>query len=147
MVRVPEVARAVPVSKPAPEPPNALVRRLVVMKQILEQGTSGAVVEQVDPIPAAVYASVSKIGQIVSSPRSVERFLAYPGVRELTVHPKIVALRNDPEIAREIAAHFYLKLVRNERIVAAANDVELAEKLRRLEFEKALDYAVRNTDR
>ncbi|MDQ3623762.1 MAG: hypothetical protein M3463_14945 [Verrucomicrobiota bacterium] len=147
VVRVPEVARAVPVPKPVPEPPNALVRRLVAMKQILEQGASGAVVEQVDPIPEAVYASVSKIGQIVSSPQSVERFLAYPGVRELTVHPKIVGLRDDPEIARDIGARSYLKLVRNERIVAAANDVELGEKLRRLEFEKALDYAVRKPNR
>ncbi len=137
------IVRGRPTPKPIPAPPNGMVRGLAHMKQALEQGAAGAMVEQVDPIPGTLYKLLSKVGQMISNEQSIDRFLAYPGVRTLTAHPKIAALNNDPDIARDLIARNYFALVRNERIIRAANDPEIAEEMKKLEFEKALDYALK----
>jgi uncharacterized membrane protein required for colicin V production len=137
----------VPTPRPAPPPPSHMVRGLVHMKQSLEQGTAGAVVEQVDPIPGTLYTLLAKIGQMISNEQSVNRFLGYPGVKTLTEHPKIVALQNDGEISRDLMSRNYFALIRNSRIVQAANDQEIASLMRDFEFEKALDYALRKPEK
>jgi hypothetical protein len=133
---------ATPRRAPAPTPPSDIVLGLAHMKHSLEQGTAGAVVQQVDPIPGSLYLILTKLGLMVSNEQSVERFLSCPGVKPLLDHPKISALQNDPEITRDILARNYFALLRNSRIVAAANDVEIGELMRKFEFEKALDYSL-----
>ena len=127
---------------PPPIPPSGLVRTLAHMKQSLEQGPAGAVVQQVDPIPGTLYGILHKLGMMVSDDKSVDRFLSYPGVKPLLAHPKIAALQNDPDITRDLVDHNYFALIRNPRIITAANDAEIAELMRKFEFEKALDYAL-----
>jgi uncharacterized membrane protein required for colicin V production len=131
-----------PVAEPSP-----VSRGLVQMKHALEQGTAGAVVEHMDPIPGTLYSILGKIGQMMTSEQSIERFMKHPGVKPLSEHPKIVALQHDPVIAREVLARNYFALIRNENIVAAANDSELGVLLRNLEFEKALDHALRKPEK
>ena len=133
---------ATPRRGPAPTPPGDIVLGLAHMKHSLEQGTAGAVVQQVDPIPGSLYLILTKLGLMVSNEQSVERFLSCPGVKPLLDHPKISALQNDPEITRDILARNYFALLRNSRIVAAANDLEIGELMRKFEFEKALDYSL-----
>jgi hypothetical protein len=128
---------AKPVTKP-----GSLVRSLARIKDSLERGTTGAVVEHVDPIPGTLYSLLSKVGQMISNEQSIDRFLAYPGVKTLTEHPKIAALHSDPEIAKNLIAQDYFALVRNEHIIRAANDREIGELMVKFEFEKALDYAL-----
>ncbi len=129
-------------SKPAPKPPGFLVVALARIKDSLEQGTTGTVVEHVDPIPGTLYSLLNRVGQMISNEQSIDRFLAYPGVKTLTQHPKIAALQSDPEIAKFLAAQDYFSLVRNEHIIRAANDREIGELMAKFEFEKALDYAL-----
>jgi hypothetical protein len=126
----------------APAQPSAVVLTLARMKESLEQGTAGAVVQQVDPIPGTLYGILHKLGTMVSDEKSVDRFLAYPGARTLLAHPKIAALQNDPEIARDLVNRNYFALIRNPHIITAANDREIGELMRKFEFEKALDYAI-----
>jgi hypothetical protein len=127
-----------------PETPNALIRGLVEMKHSLEWGKTGKVVDRVDPVPEGFYSVMHKLGQMAASPERVNRFLAYPGAKPLTEHPKILALRDDPEIFREIESRNFLALIKNERIVNAANDPDLNQLLRDFELEKALDYALQD---
>jgi hypothetical protein len=127
---------------PPPEQPNAMVRTLAHMKQSLEQGPAGAVVQQVDPIPGTLYGILHKLGMMVSDDKSVDRFLSYPGVKPLLAHPKIAALQNDPDITRDLVNHNYFALIRNPHIITAANDAEIAQLMRKFEFEKALDFAL-----
>ena len=94
------------------------------------------------PIPGTLYGILHKLGVMVSDEKSVDRFLSYPGVQPLLEHPKIAALQNDPDITRDIINRNYLALIRNPRIVTAANDTEIGELMRKFEFEKALDYAI-----
>jgi uncharacterized membrane protein required for colicin V production len=127
---------------PAPEQPSAVVRTLAHMKQSLEEGPAGAVVQQVDPIPGTLYGILHKLGMMVSDDKSVDRFLSYPGVKPLLAHPKIAALQNDPDITRDLVNHNYFALIRNPHIITAANDAEIAELMRKFQFEKALDFAL-----
>ncbi len=115
------------------------------MKQSLEQGPAGVVVQQVDPIPGSLYTILHKLGVMASDEKSMDRFLNYPGAKQITQHPKIAALQNDPDITRDILNHDFLNLIRNRRIIAAANDAEITELLRKFEFEKALDQALQGT--
>ena len=103
-------------------------------------------VQQVDPIPGTLYSVLRKLGTMVSDEKSVDRFLSYPGVKPLLAHPKIAALQNDPEITRDIIGRNYFALLRNPRILTAANDTEIGELMRKFEFEKALDYAIRRPE-
>jgi hypothetical protein len=122
--------------------PNPLVRGLAELKQSLGQGTTGAVVEQIDPIPGAVYRVIEKVGTMVGNEKSLTRFMDYPGVKPLAEHPKIVALQRDPQIARQVSEKNIFALMRNPNVVAVANDQEVMNLMRDFEFEKALDYAV-----
>ena len=131
---------------PAPTPPNAVIRTLAHMKESLEQGPTGMVVQQVDPIPGTLYGILRKLGVMVSDEKSIDRFLSYPGVKPLLANPKIAALQNDPDITRDVVGRNYLGLIRNPHIIAAANDAEIGELMRKFEFEKALDYAIRRPE-
>ena len=131
-----------PAPKPMAHPPGPLVRGLAHIKESLELGAAGAVVEHVDPIPGTLYTLLTKVGEMISNEQSIDRFLAYPGVKMLTQHPKIAALQSDPEIAKQLVSQNYFALVRNEHIIRAANDREIGELMAKFEFEKALDYAL-----
>ena len=131
-----------PAPKPMAHPPGSLIRGLAHIKESLELGAAGAIVEHVDPIPGTLYTLLTKVGQMISNEQSIDRFLAYPGVKMLTQHPKIAALQSDPEIAKNLIAQDYFALVRNEHIIRAANDREIGELMAKFEFEKALDFAL-----
>jgi len=79
---------------------------------------------------------------VLSSPQAAERFLSYPGARDLSEHPKIVALRNDQEIAQMFEQGRLLELLQDSRIIDAANDPELRANLKKFDIEAALDYAL-----
>jgi uncharacterized membrane protein required for colicin V production len=130
------------VRRAAAPPPNAMIRGLAEMKQSLDQGATGRVIDQVDPIPAKVYATLGKVGQLVQRQESMARFLEYPGIQPLAEHAKIATLQRDPQILKEVEERDYLALLRNPRIVEAANDPEVASLVKQVEFEKALDYAL-----
>jgi hypothetical protein len=120
----------------------SLMTSLARLKNSLEMGVIGDVVRKADVIPSKTYDALGKIGQVASSPQSAERFLSFPGARELSDHPKIVALRNDPEISEMIAQGRYVELLRNEKITDAANDAQLVELSKKFDLNGALDYAL-----
>jgi len=120
----------------------SLLTLLARLKNSLEMGLIGDVVKRTDVVPPKTYETLGKLGQVASSPQSAERFLSFPGARELSQHPKIVALRSDSEISEMIAQRRYVDLLQNEKIIAAANDPELVEQLKKFDLQRALDYAL-----
>ncbi|MHA3775278.1 CvpA family protein [Verrucomicrobiota bacterium sgz303538] len=118
------------------------VRGLAGMKHSLEQGPAGGVVQQLDPIPGTLYTAMQKIALMIANEQSVSRFMSYPGVKPLAEHPKIRALQSDPQVAREATAQDFMALLKNPKIVAAANDPDVLSLIQKVEFEKALDYAL-----
>jgi uncharacterized membrane protein required for colicin V production len=129
-------------ASPASKGESPLVAGLAEMKKSIESGVPGEVLQTLDPVPKKVYVVTSKIGRMASDTEAAERFLSYPGARELAERPEIVALRDDPEILRALRDHQYLLLLKNEKIVKAANDPKIAALLKRFDLEKALDYAL-----
>ena len=136
-----------PTPTPAATPPGSVILGLAHMKRSLEQGAAGAVVQQVDPIPGTIYSILHKLGAMASDDKKVDRFLSYPGVKPLLEHPKIAALQHDQSIAKDIVNRNYFALIRNPKIVTAANDREIGELMKKFEFEKALDYALHGEER
>lgn len=112
------------------------------LKRSLEHGRAGEVIEEIDPVPATVYSVLAKVGRALSTPERAARFLEFRGARALAGHPAIAALRDDPAIRKHLRQRNYLPLLRNERLVAAANDPEVVLLLRDFDLEKALDYAL-----
>jgi uncharacterized membrane protein required for colicin V production len=129
--------------RPPPTQSNepTLVNSIAKLKNSLELGPVGEVVKGADVVPASIYETLGKVGQIFSNPESAARFLSYPGAKELTENPKIMALRDDPEIMQMIEERRFLDLLHDPRIIDAANDPALAAQARSFQFQKALDYA------
>jgi hypothetical protein len=129
-----------------PAAASALATRLAGMRRGVEQSPAGPVLRWVDPIPEATYATLGKLTRLLANSKSIQRFLGYPGVRPVMDHPKIVALLSDPEVNKSIAERRYFALLSNPKLVAAADDPEVAAKLRAIDFEKALDFALRKPE-
>ena len=121
---------------------SGLVRGLASLKQSMDQGQTGAVAEAVDPLPAKVYTTLTRIALLISDEESIDRFLAYPGARVITSHPRMVALTTDAEITEQLNQGNFFGLLRNPNIRAAASDPELAELVARFELDKALEQAL-----
>lgn len=125
---------------------DPLARQLAAIKEAVEAGPGGAVLRALDPVPESTYSTLTKLATLVSNAQSMERFVNYPGVRPVMQHPKVAALVNDPEVSKAIAEHRYLALLSNPRLVAAADDAEVGARLRAIDFDKALDYALRKPE-
>jgi len=122
----------------------AFAASLARLKNSLELGALGNAVKQMDPVSQKSYDTLAKLAALFSNPERARRFLSFPGARELSEHPKIVALRDDPEISEMIAQKRFLELLQNQRIVDAANDPALADRIKKFDFHAALDYATRS---
>lgn len=120
-----------------------LMTSLARLKNSLELGSVGNAVKKADVVPPQAYDLLGKVGRVFSDPESAERFLDYPGARDLGENPRIVALRQDREITDLISEGRYLDLMRNPKILAAANDPEVLRKVKSFDLQAALDYAMK----
>jgi uncharacterized membrane protein required for colicin V production len=118
----------------------AFAASLARLKNSLELGRLGNAVKQMDPVSQKTYDTLAKVAAVISNPERERRFLSFPGARKLSDHPRIVALRDDPEISEMIAQKRFLDLLR--RIIDAANDPALAERIKKFDFHAALNYAI-----
>jgi len=121
---------------------QTLATSLARLKNSLELGLLGRVLKSTDPICQSTYETLEKAGKVLSSPERTQKFLTFPGARQLADHPKIVALRSDPEIADLIAQGRYLELLRNPRVIEVANDPVLTERVKKFDIQRALNYAM-----
>jgi hypothetical protein len=120
----------------------AFAASLARLKNSLELGRLGNAVKQMDPVSQKTYDTLAKVAAVISNPERARRFLSLPGARELSDHPRIVALRDDPEISEMIAQKRFLDLLQDQRIIDAANDPALAERIEKFDFHAALNYAI-----
>src|SRR5438477_12277686 len=118
-----------------------LTTSLARLKNSVEMGVIGDALKKTDVVPQRTYDLIGKVGQVAANPQNAERFFSYPGARELSEHPKIVALRNDQEIAQMLAQGRLLELIQDHRIIDAANDAELYARLKKFDLNAALNYA------
>ena len=122
---------------------DALTSFLARLKNSVEMGTLGEVFKKSDVTSPAIYQTLKDAGTVSANPESARRFLSFPGALELSEHPKIVALRNDPEIADLIRHGRILELMQHRRVLEAANDPTLVEKVKKFDIKKALEFAAK----
>ncbi len=123
--------------------PNPLMAMLAEMKGSLESGRVGEALRTIDPLPPALYRLLEKAGEVASNAQSAERFLSFPGAREISEHPKVVALRNDPRVLELIANGHIFELMKNQRMIEAMNDPALQARVKKFDLERALDYSLK----
>lgn len=121
---------------------NSFAASLARLKKSIELGSVGNIVKQSDVVPGGIYQTLEKTGEVFSQPNRTQRFLTYPGVRELADNPKILALRADPAVADMLRDGRLLDLLQDDRLIEVANDPELASQLKRFDFKGALEYAL-----
>jgi uncharacterized membrane protein required for colicin V production len=134
------------VKDPPPETGMA-ISNMADLKDSLDHGVAGPLIESVDPLPPRVYTIINKMTAITSNIESAKRFLAYPGAHQLATDPRVTVLCDDPAVARQVKAKDLMGLMKNPRLVEALNDPGLVAMLKKFEFEKALDYALDTTQK
>jgi hypothetical protein len=122
---------------------DALNSFLARLKNSVELGSVGDLLKKSDVTSPDVYQMLKDAGTVAANPESARRFLSFPGAVELSEHPKIVALRNDPEIERLIREGRFLELLQNRRLLDATNDPTLVERVKQFDLKKALEYAAK----
>lgn len=132
---------APPLEKFDPDSVSTFIARL---KNSVELGAVGDAIKKTDVTPSSVYQTLHDVGTICANPESAQRFLSFPGAVELGQHPKIVALRHDPEIAELIQQGRLLELLQHPRILEAANDPTLVARVKQFDLRKALEFAARS---
>jgi hypothetical protein len=135
-----------PLAEPTPAPlssfdAGSVLTFLARLKNSVELGAVGDALKKGDAMRPGVYQTLSGVGTVFADPETAQRFLSFPGARELGQHPRIVALRTDPEIAEMIAQGRLIELMRDPRVVAAINDPALIESMKKFDLQKALEYA------
>ena len=137
--------RSVPVRRtPVATPPqDSIAMSLARLKKSVELGAVGGVVKQTDVLSGGATETLGKVGEVFSKPERAARFLSYPGVTELANHPKLLALRADPEVVDMLEQGRLWALLQDDRLIEAANDPELAREIRSLDINAALDHALR----
>ncbi len=130
-------------SQPGANAPGTFITGLAKLGTALDSGTTGQFLRKNDPLPTErAFATLTKLGIMVSRADAVERFTSYPGIAELTNHPKIIDLKNDLEIAELLKSQSYYRLLRHDKIITLANDPLFAAEIKKLDFDKALDFAL-----
>ncbi|HEV2842549.1 MAG TPA: CvpA family protein [Chthoniobacterales bacterium] len=122
---------------------DSLTLLLARLKNSVELGTTGGFIKKADAMPDGVYRTLTDASVVLANPETAQRLLSYPAAAELSEHPKIVALRDDPELTAIIREGRLLELLSHPKVVEAANDPDLAERVKRFDLKKALEYAAK----
>jgi len=129
---------------PAPTPPP-LASSLVKLKESLELGPAGQVVQSVDLLPPDFYDLIVQTARITGDPRALQRFFEYPGLEKLLTNPKFVTLINDPDFQKagqNVNISTVASLLTNPKLRAIAEDPEVAEELKKIDLRAALKFAL-----
>ncbi|MFM8684774.1 MAG: hypothetical protein ACKOEG_13555 [Chthoniobacterales bacterium] len=115
---------------------------LVAVKESLEEGAAGGLVERVDILPTSFYGMLTKLVQVTGSPEAAARLFTFPPLLELLSQPKIAAIFADPAVSKAAAEGNYFALLSSSQLAAAASDPEVQKSFGAFDLQKALDYAL-----
>jgi len=118
---------------------------LTALKESLEQGVAGGLIEGVDILPTSFYGTLAKLVQVTGSPEAAARLFSYPPLQELLMQPKIADVLGDPAVSRAAAEGNYFALLSSPQLAAAASDPEVQKSFSDFDWQKALDYALQES--
>jgi len=115
---------------------------VIELHQMIERTPLRYVLDTIDPISQERYRMIGKIAKVATSSHKVDRFLSFPGAKELISHPKLLPVFEDPEVRKSLQNHDFHSLLSNRRVIDAFNDPDVRSKLKSFPLDKALDYAL-----
>lgn len=123
---------------------NAPASTLVfaTLKDSLEMGPVGDIIQSIDILPSETYEHMSRLGQLTKNQDALVRFLDYPGMQEIVSHPRVQALLQDPVVVQSAENKNFIALIQSRTVLNAATDPSLQKLILALDLEKALDYAM-----
>ena len=121
---------------------SAANRTFATLKDSLEMGPVGDIVDFIDILPTETYDHLTRLGQLTKNQDAMMRFLDYPGMQEIISHPRMQALLQDPVVVQSAENKNFLVLVQSRTVLNAATDPSLQKLVMALDLEKALDYAM-----
>jgi hypothetical protein len=121
---------------------SAPLRTFAMLKDSLEMGPVGDIVESIDILPSETYEHMMRLGQLAKNPDAMMRFLDYPGMQEIINHPRMQALLQDPVVVQSAENKNFVTLIQSRTVLNAATDSSLQKLVMALDLEKALDYAM-----
>ena len=121
---------------------SAPLRTFAILKDSLEMGPVGDIVESIDILPSETYDHMMRLGQLAKNPDAMMRFLDYPGMQEIISHPRMQALLQDPVVVQSAENKNFFTLIQSRTVLNAATDSSLQKLVMALDLEKALDYAM-----
>jgi hypothetical protein len=124
---------------PMPEP---AARALVKLKNSIEAGDTGKILDAIDVMPPEFYRIMDKFGRLIADPEAMRRFITYPGVDEVIADTHFLELAHDPEVQDIVRSQNGGALIHHPKLVEAVKDPGLLAKLQKIDIEKALDYAL-----
>jgi len=118
---------------------------LVAIKESLEEGVTGRLVDKVDIVPANVYGLITKLLRVTQSPEATARFFEYPGTQELLAGGNLGQFFTDPDLAEAAAGGNVFGLLTNPKLFEIASDPGVQQAVTGFDLEKALDYALQES--
>jgi hypothetical protein len=112
-------------SDPAPK----WVVNTAKLKNSVELGIGGSLINTVDPLPRGFYQQMDSLCRSVADPQALQKLMNNPGLNRLS--PKFADLEHDPEIVAAIQRGDILAIASNPKIIALLNDPELRKSLLR----------------
>lgn len=138
--------QAAPAASGAPSStPPPLATSLLKLKESLELGPAGKLVETVDVLPPDFYELIVQTGRLTGDPQALVRFFEYPGLDRILHNPKFAELINDPafqQAGQEVSVGTVTALMTSPKLRAAAQDPALAEELKKIDLRAALKFAL-----
>lgn len=136
-----EAARAIDPNSPQAHSPM-VANQLATLKQSLEMGPAGKVVESVDLVPTDAYELFGGVNRVLSDPATLARFISYPGIQDLMKNSKLNALLSDPTVLKAAQERDFLSMMNNKALRAAVDDPQLAEAVKKIDLKAALKFAL-----
>jgi hypothetical protein len=126
---------------------SGLVVGLARLKNSLGLGPGKAVLDQIDPVPQAVYDRLDQCSRLLGNPRAIGRLLESPAFRGIWENPRIRTLQADPEILEAVRRGDFLSLLSNPKVIALWTDPSIRALWSSNEIQAANDYAKQEAKR
>jgi hypothetical protein len=130
----------------SPDQPRPMRERvavaLVTLKQSLELGSIGHLLESIDILPSNFYELILQVGKLAGDQEKMARFLDYPPIQEVLKNPRIAELMSDPDFIRAARDKNFFMILNNKAVAAAIRDPLLAQQLQKVDLHAALKFAM-----
>jgi len=123
-----------------PVPPT--ISGLATLKENLETGITGKIFSSLDIVSPDFYDLVEKLSRFSADPTCIGRLMEYPDLKAVAELPEIQAMTVDPQMIAAIEGKNLLAVVTHPALFKLARDKKVSEMIIRIDFRKALDYAV-----